>query len=179
MVTINHLSCRFARRIIANNPTRDNTIPNPGVAGVPVAVTVITGEVTVSNGVSVGGGGIVSVAVGISVVAGGIVAAGVMSGVAVDEDGDPIAVRAAPGSAAWSGWFSNNVPYELRGPPPLGFTWQVPHEPSPYTAVSAVKYCGLAKDSGAPARITDVNKTNITAVFLFILFLRFLFFVSL
>ena len=87
-----------------------------------MAVTVGTSVAAVSAGVSVGAGGIVLVTVGTSVVAGSIVAAGVMSGVAVEEDGDPIAVRAAPGSVAWLGWFSNNVPYELRGPPPLGFT---------------------------------------------------------
>ena len=83
----NHLSCRFARRIIANNPTRENTIPNPGDAGVPVAVTVVTSVVAVSTGVSVGAGVIVSV--------------GVISGVSVDENGDPIAARAAAGFVAW------------------------------------------------------------------------------
>jgi hypothetical protein len=109
-MTLNHLSCRFARRIIANNPTRDNTIPNPGAAGVPAGVTVVTSVVTVSTGVSVGAGGIVSVTVGTSVVAGVVVSVGARSGVAVDENGDPIAVRAAPGLALWLGWFSNNVP---------------------------------------------------------------------
>lgn len=70
-MTLNHLSCSFARRIIANNPTRENTIPNPGAAGVPDGVTVVTSVVAVSTGVSVGAGVIVSV--------------GVISDVAVDE----------------------------------------------------------------------------------------------
>jgi hypothetical protein len=47
-------------------------------------------------------------------------------------------------------------------------TWQVPHEPPPYTVVRFVRYWGCAKDTGTPTRITDVNKSNTTAVFLFI-----------
>lgn len=49
-----------------------------------------------------------AVTVETSVVAGVNVTVGVMSEVVVDEDGDPIAVRAA-GSVLWLGWLSNNV----------------------------------------------------------------------
>jgi len=75
----NHLFCRLASNAHANNPTRDNTIPNPGAGLVPVTA----------------------------------VSAGLFCGVAAG--GCPIAIRAALGSVAWSGWFPNNVPYELSG----------------------------------------------------------------
>jgi hypothetical protein len=66
-----------------------------------------------------------------------------------------------------------NVPLKSRCPPPGFITWQVPHEPSPYTAVRFVRYWGRAKDSGAPARITDVNKSNTITGFLFIYCISF------
>ncbi len=46
--------------------------------------------------------------VGVCVASGGDVAAGVV--LAIAAVGDPIALRAAPGSATWFGWISNVVP---------------------------------------------------------------------
>jgi hypothetical protein len=53
-ITTTHLLFLLTRRAHTNNPTRETTIPNPGAAGVAVAVTVVvTSEAAGSAGVSV------------------------------------------------------------------------------------------------------------------------------
>jgi hypothetical protein len=69
--------------------------------------------------------------------------------------------------------FCGMVPLKLRCPSPCGITWQVWHEPSPYTDVRFVRYWGRAKESGIPIRIIDINKSNMIADFLFIFFSLF------
>jgi hypothetical protein len=75
-------------RANVNNPTKDKKIPNPGAFGVSAVVTAVEVGTTVSSEINVG----IGVRVGVSV------------------GGAPIAISAALALAAWSGWFSNNVP---------------------------------------------------------------------
>jgi hypothetical protein len=107
-----HLLFLLTRRAHINNPTRETTIPNPGVDGVTVAVTVTfgaAGSVGVSVAIGVDAGGIWG---GVSVKVATASVVDVAVGVRVEDavGGGPIAVRAAAGSVAWLAWFSNSVP---------------------------------------------------------------------